>query len=298
MKVNRNEDLKYLNDYYDGKIKLGLGIGNKLDDYIRFKNSQFVLMNGFPNVGKTRFILWYFLCLSVKHNLKWCIWSGENKIGQLKRDLIQMLYNKPFKNLSRNMLEKYLDEINNWFTFIDNKKLYNHNDILNLFAGVDCDGCLIDPYTGLSHDRSGKINQFDRNYNFCNEVREFCNRTEKTIYVNTHPQTEAARRVYPNGHLLAGFIQPPKSSDIEGGMVFNNRCDDSFVIHRMLNNPELYTMTEIYITKIKDTETGGKCSFVDPLRFDYNGGLGFTLGGVNPLNKKEEDLLNDEENIF
>ena len=106
MKVSREEDLKYLKDFHDGKIKMGLGIDCLLDSNIRFKNSQFVLMNGFPNVGKTRFILWYFLCLSVKHNLKWCVWSGENQSGQLKRDLIQMLHSTSFKELNESLLSK------------------------------------------------------------------------------------------------------------------------------------------------------------------------------------------------
>jgi replicative DNA helicase len=89
-------DLQYLKDFHAGKIKKGLGIGNILDDYIRFKKAQFVMINGLPNVGKTRFLLWYFLALSVKHNLKWCIWSGENQSGQLKRDLIQNVFRAKF----------------------------------------------------------------------------------------------------------------------------------------------------------------------------------------------------------
>ena len=43
--------------------------------------------------------------------------------------------------------------------------------------------------------------------------------------------------------------------------------------------------TEVYIRKIKDTETGGAVSPIDdPLDFEFNSGLGFTIGGQNPLN--------------
>ena len=279
-------DLQYLKDFHAGKIKKGLGIGNLLDDYIRFKKAQFVMINGLPNVGKTRFLLWYFLALSVKHNLKWCIWSGENQSGQLKRDLIQMYLGQSFKDLDESLLGMYLSKIENWFTFIDNTKLYNHNDLLNLFAKVKCDGCLVDPFTGLNHDRV-RISQYDRNYNFCNDVREFTNRTKKTVYVNTHPQTEASRRVYPDNHTLGGYTQPPKMSDTEGGISFGNRADDYMTIHRMTNHPDLWMMTEVTVGKIKDVETGGKCTF-DSLRFDYNNGLGFTIGGVNVLKKNEQ----------
>ena len=289
-------DLQYLKDFHAGKIKQGLKIDCILDDYIRFKKAQFVMINGLPNVGKTRFILWYFLALSVKHNLKWCIWSGENQSGQLKRDLIQMYLGQSFKDLDENLLGMYLSKIENWFTFIDNTKLYSHNDILNLFAKVNCHGCLIDPYTGLNHDRV-KISQYDRNYNFCNDIREFTNRTKKTVYVNTHPQTEAARRVYPDNHTLKGYIQAPKKSDTEGGQSFANRCDDYMTVHRMTNHPDLWMMTELTISKIKDVETGGKCTF-DALRFDYNNGLGFTIGGVNPLKKPIDEFDTTAKEIF
>ena len=43
-------------------------------------------------------------------------------------------------------------------------------------------------------------------------------------------------------------------------------------------------LTEIRIEKIKDKETGGKpTNLSEPLRFDYNQGLGFTIGGKNGL---------------
>ena len=40
--------------------------------------------------------------------------------------------------------------------------------------------------------------------------------------------------------------------------------------------------------KIKDRESGGSCTMLgEPLRFDFNNGLGFTIGGINPLKNTE-----------
>ena len=36
----------------------------------------------------------------------------------------------------------------------------------------------------------------------------------------THPMTESARRVFPPNHEYAGYIQPPRKSDVEGGPSF------------------------------------------------------------------------------
>jgi len=240
------------------------------------------MINGIDNVGKTHFIIWYYLCLSLKHNLKWCIWSGENETWQIKRDLMAMIEGMKFKEIKQKRITVLMDYIDELFLFVDNRKLYNHKEVLKLFSDVEVDGCLIDPFTGLNHDR--RINQFERNYQFCNDVREFCNKTRKSVYVNTHPQTEASRRVYPLDHTLKGHIQPPKKSDTEGGQAFANRCDDFLTIHRMTTHPTMWMLTEVHVRKIKDKETGGNLTFLDdPLRLDYNNGLGFCFGGHNPL---------------
>ena len=272
-----------LYDYHAGKIKKGLDIGvTEFDKYLRFKKSQFVMINGLHNVGKTLFIIWYFLCLSLKHNLKWCIWSGENETWQIKRDLMSMIEGIKFNEIDLKRITALMDYVDRYFKFVDNRNLYSHKDILKLFKSQEVDGCLIDPFTGLNHDR--RVNQFERNYQFCNDVREFVNKTGKTVYVNTHPQTEASRRVYAQDHTLKGFVQPPKKSGTEGGQAFANRCDDFLTIHRMTNHPTLWMLTEVHIRKVKDKETGGNITFLDePLRLNYNNGLGFTLGGNNAL---------------
>lgn len=281
MILEKEEQLKYLYAFKEGKIKRGLEIGNELDNWVLHKKGSFSVVVGLDNVGKTNFMLWYYLALSIKHNLKWCVWSGENSAGQLTRDLIQMLAQCKLNELSKTEILKYNNKIDSWFTFVSNKKMYNHKELLKIFKESNCDGGIIDPFTGLNHDR--RVNQYERNYLICNDIREFCNTTGKAIYLMTHPMTESARRVYPPGHDYASYIQPPRKSDVEGGQVFANRCDQFLSIHRFINSPELWMMTQIRVEKIKDKETGGKPTLNEPLCFDYNNGLGFTIGGNNIL---------------
>jgi len=282
MLSSNTESLKYLFDYKDGKIKKGLGIGCILDDYYVYKQGEFNMFLGLDNVGKTNWIIWYLTALSKKYKKKWCIWSGENKVGQLKRDIIQFWVGSNIKELKKSEIENYHTIINKYFYFIDNRKLYDHKQLLKIFEETECDGGFIDPFTGLNHNR--RVAQFDRNYQICNDVREFCNRTKKTIYISIHPQTEAARRVYPPDHPLNGHIQAPRKADCEGGQVFPNRVDNFLCLHRLVAHKELWMQSEVYIYKIKDKETGGKpTNLAEPLRFDYNSGLGFTIGGNNVL---------------
>ena len=282
MLSNNEHSLKYLFDYKDGKIKKGLGIGCILDDYYVYKQGEFNMFLGLDNVGKTNWIIWYLTALSKKYEKKWCIWSGENKVGQLKRDIIQFWVGTNLKELKKSEIENYHNIINKYFYFIDNRKLYDHKQLLKIFEETECDGGFIDPFTGLNHNR--RVAQFDRNYQICNDVREFCNRTKKTIYISIHPQTEAARRVYPPDHPLNGHIQAPRKADCEGGQVFPNRVDNFLCLHRLVAHKDLWMQSEVYVYKIKDKETGGKpTNLAEPLRFDYNSGLGFTIGGNNVL---------------
>jgi hypothetical protein len=283
MLIPKEDNLEYLYAVKDNKIAKGMGIGNELDNWYLHKRANYVVVVGMDNVGKTNFMMWYFLCLSVKHNLKWCIWSGENSAGQLTRDLIQMYSQSKIIDLTKTQIQDYNNKISKWFTFVSNKKMYDHKELLKIFKDSKCDAFAIDPFTALNHDR--KTNQWERNYLICNDIRKFCNTTGKTVYVMTHPMTEAARRVYPSNHQYAGNIQPCRKSDVEGGQVFANRCDSFISVHRFISSSELFMMTQIRIEKIKDKETGGKPTLEDPLCFDYNFGMGFTIGGVNPLKK-------------
>ena len=284
MKVDGNDILKYLFDYKDGKIKQGLKLGIELDNWYVHKPATMNIVLGLDNVGKTIFLLWYFLCLSVKHNLKWYIWSGENNSGQLVRDLIQMYSQTKILDLKKSEIEMYKNKILQWFSFVDNTKLYDHKDLLKIFKESDCDACAIDPFTGLNHDR--RVSQYERNYLICNDVREFCNSTGKAVYIMTHPMTEAARRIYPSGDQFEGYVMHPRKADAEGGQVFANRCDSFLTVHRFLDSPEAFWVTQLRIEKIKDKETGGKPTFKDCLSFDYNHGMGFTMGGINLLKHK------------
>lgn len=289
MKAKDTEALKYLYDFAEGKIKQGQGIGCILDDNWRYKQGEFNIILGLDNVGKTAFTMWYLTALSILYKKKWCIWSGENRVGQLKRDVIQFWKGYKLTSMKRREIEILNETINEYFIFLDNRRFYDHKELLKIFTDTECDGCLIDPLTGLNHNRM--INQFDRNYNICNDIRNFCNKTKKSIFLSIHPMTESARRVFPPEHPLVGHIQPPRKADCEGGQVFPNRVDNLMCIHRLTGHPELWTQTEVHIYKIKDKETGGAPTPLgQPFRFDYNDGTGFTIGGVNPLKIKQLQL--------
>jgi hypothetical protein len=280
MILKKGTAMQYLLDYKSGKIKNGLGIGTELDDYIRFKPSQLVIILGHDNVGKSYFINWYFLVLALKHDMKFIIWSGENNHGQILRDMVQMYAGIPFKQLTETEIQSYSMFIEQFFDFVDNSKLYKPKELIKLFTDSDASAGLIDPYTALDREMT-----HEGNYKFLNEARQFANQSGMTIYINTHPNSESGRQ----GHLYTdgdwkGHLRPPLKASIEGGKPFLNRCDDMMVIHRLVKHETMKYYTMVDIEKVKDVETGGRNTGLnDPVLCEFNSGLGFKIAGFDAL---------------
>ena len=276
----KGNSVDYLLDFRNGRIKQGLEIGCALDDHIRFKPSQLNIILGHDNVGKSYFITWYFLALALKHNIRFVLWMGENSKGQILRDMIQMYRGVKFTELSEQQIMSTSAYLEQFFDWVDNKQLYKPEALLKIFADSDAHACLIDPFTGLDRDMT-----YEGNYRFLNMARDFCNRTGKTIYINTHPTSESGRagNLYPDGEWK-GHVKPPLKDHIEGGKAFLNRCDDMFIIHRLVKHESMRLYTMFSAEKIKDTETGGSINRMnEPILCEYNYGLGFIIQSVDVL---------------
>lgn len=282
MILNNGHSTQYLNDYLDGKIPTGLKLGCDLDDYYVHKQGQLNIILGHDNVGKTYFLEWYFLALATNHDLKFCLFMDENYQGKVMRDLIQMYAGKKFMELSYNDVRKYETILEQNFKFVDNTKRYTPHELLNIFDKAECDVHLIDPFNGLKTPMS-----YSSNYDVLNDLKHFT-KEGKTIYINAHPSSASGRRsaVYPEKHGWSGHVMPPLKSDIEGGKAFANKADDFLVVHRLTQHPDLWNYTMVEVTKIKDTDTGGKPTMLnEPMMLDYNFGLGFVIRGKDVIKR-------------
>jgi len=279
--LSKGSTQQYLLDYKAGRIKQGLGLDCNLDDNLRYKPKQLNIILGHDNVGKTYWINWYFLSLALKHGIRFILWSGENQYGQILRDMIQIYSGKPYRELNEQQILSYSTYLEQYFDFVDNSKLYKPAELFEIFRKSDAHACLIDPYTGLDREMG-----YEGNYKFLNAARQFVNETGKSIYINTHPNTESGRagNIYGEQHHWKGHLKPPMKDAIEGGKAFLNRCDDMFVIHRLVKHETMKFVTLISVEKVKDTDTGGKITALDDfIMCDFNSGLGFTINGQDPL---------------
>ena len=286
-----------------GKVEKGFGIGNeKWDKHILFKRGQFNMVNGHDNVGKTDVLLWYFVCLAKKHNMKFNIYSSENT----HRSQVFKLFNFwTGKRLDRDFIkdnrgfQNTLNEMTDCFNFIRADKRYSSAQILDIATNNPADGLLIDPFNSLMTETG---NKHQEDYDTCANIRIFCDTTKTTTFVNAHLVTSSARNVYQKDHEYEGHLKPPEKADTEGGQKFANRADDFWTVHRMTQHPELWRTAEVHIRKVKETITGGSVTLRDsPILMEWENHCKYTIEGKNPL-AKNYDRIGDEDksnlNVF
>ena len=80
MLINFDDQINKLQDIRTGKVKEGLKLGfPTIDEHLRFKYGNFNIVLGHANSGKTTLTLFFMLLYSIKHNIKWLVYSSENE---------------------------------------------------------------------------------------------------------------------------------------------------------------------------------------------------------------------------
>lgn len=288
--ANESDYSDYINSWRNGTFKKGTTTGfSQLDNFFVHKEHTLVIANGLDNVGKST-VLWYLALLNTIFTPgdKWIIVSAENSVGTVVRKLAEFYWCEPIQKMSD---EKYLiakQHINKHFAIIkSDDALFNYKDILAIakksLKKDNYNRLLIDPYNALVIDipENSKLNTHEYHYQAISEIKQFTKQNDISIYINAHVVTAATR--LENG---VKFIKAPKKGDTEGGSKFPNKTDDFLTIHRHVEDPENFMWTEIFVRKVKETETGGRVTFHDtPFRMRAVIGLcGFEdENGFNPI---------------
>ena len=299
MIVNIAKTLDTLNDIRTGKIKEGLKLGiEEIDTYFRFKKG-FTVVLGHANTGKTQTMLYLMFLYTLKHKIKWLIFSSENAPASLYRKLIEFDTGLPINKIPEAELRKRLIRISQYFQLIDPTDLYTYKTLLSEAKEIkkefNYDGFLVDPYNSLVTDvGAAKLGKHEYDYLATTEFRQFCTEMDCALWLNTHANTEALRKQHTASHPYAGHPIPPMASDVEGGGKFINRANDFLVIHRYLAHPTDWMYYHIHIKKIKDIDTGGKPTMMDEpikLRSVKNNG-GYEIEGRNLVQHIKQSLTN------
>lgn len=294
MLINYEKITAHLQDIRSGKIKEGLILGvPEIDEYFRFKPSNFNIILGHSNTGKTTIVLYLMLAYAIKHQIKWLVFSSENEAYSIIRKLIEFLEERPIQDVPEKLFEKHSKFIYTHFKIIDSNKTYTYRELLDLCKVIkdawDYQGLLIDPYNSLIKDPKliSAVGGHEYDYQATTELRIFAKKNNIAVWVNTHANTSALRIMHRLEHEYAGHPIPPNAADVEGGGKFVNRADDFLVVHRYIQHPTEFMVSMIHVRKVKETETGGRPTSIDDpikLRALVNN-VGFSIKGISVLKK-------------
>lgn len=283
-----DEDFRWIDDYANGKIQLGLGTGDpQFDEYFRYKK-EFLIINGHSNVGKTTTALYMIVNSAVRHNWKWVIYSSENTTASVKMNLMQFATDKKISSMNYLERKNAYKWVQDHFTIISNNQVYSYSDLMVFMEKVmrqqQIDAVFIDPYNSLRLDlKNSGVNSHEYHYEAASELLTFSKTNNVAVWLNMHAVTEAQRRKGDDGLPIA-----PYAEDTEGGGKFVNRADCFLTIHRKVQSqdPAIRAMSEVHVRKVREVETGGRPTPLDsPYRVIMNSGhTGFTNAvGVNKM---------------
>jgi len=297
MIVNIAKTLDTLNDIRTGKIKEGLKLGvEEIDTYFRFKR-EFTVILGHANTGKTQTMLYLMFLYSLKHKLKWLMFSSENSPHSLYKKLIEFDTGLPLNLVPEDELRTRLIRISTMFQIIDPSELYTYKTLLEEAKKIketfDFDGFLIDPYNSLVTDvNAAKLGKHEYDYLATTEFRQFCSENNCALWLNTHANTEALRKTHASTHPYAGHPIPPMAADVEGGGKFINRANSFLVLHRYLAHSTDWMYSNLIVAKIKDIDTGGKPTPMDePIRLrSVKNNVGYEIEGKNLVQHIKQSL--------
>jgi len=270
-----DSDYQWIHRFAIGEIPKGLDTGNaRLDQYFRYK-SEFVIINGHSNVGKTTMALYLMVNSSIRHGWRWIIYSSENKTAAIKMRLMEFILDIPINMMTYAERTAAFSWVSEHFKVISNSDVYSYMDLI-IFAEKliqyegNYQGFFIDPYNSLKIQMSqgSALSTHDYHYEAASELLTFTNRHDMAMWLNAHSVTEAQRQKGPDGLPVAPFAE-----QTEGGGKFVNRSDSFLTFHRKVQAPtsdERRTM-EFHVRKVRSQETGGEPTPLDePFLFRMN----------------------------
>ena len=118
MLIDYTKELQHLDKVRKGEIKEGYKLGiPELDNYYRFKRSSVDLFLGQANVGKTSMVLYLMLLYSIRHDIKWVVFSSETAPSSLLRPLLASLFAAPLPPQSATSSPSGTPVIGKYFKF-------------------------------------------------------------------------------------------------------------------------------------------------------------------------------------
>lgn len=264
------EDVTTANQYLDVILEelksgsnRGLSTGYKtLDAHFNWMRGWPIVLNGWPQMGKTSFALCLIVASSVLYKWKWGIYCPENyPVKNVVEIITSVLTNKTFERGFKNTINE--DEItmavksfvNKYFFFVDSKedeveKLYTPKELreikVRLVKEKGIVGFLTDPWLSLNH----KYRDLDQYLNIeLNQEVMIAAKYNLINFICHHPKTPKDEKE---------IEKMPLTFKLTGGKLWWVKMYATLILHKI--NPTNYNDTRVgfHVEKIKDRKRAGE----------------------------------------
>lgn len=282
---SNQSDEEYIRRYRAGLIPMGLPFGYKtMDKYLLLKEGEFYALLSHSHTGKSTVAFWLIFISAFKYDWSWVIYTGENRTSSVKMRFIEFYVGKKIKEISEDDFQNALKWVNERIFLINNDNMHDYKSLLSFAEKTSkyhsIKGMLIDPINALKMSEKSK---YEHEVEMYTDMLLFTKRTNITLIVSLHTRTQAQRERDNSGNQSMPF-----PADADGGAILYNKVDVFITMNRNIQDPHTWMITEIYVNKQRNKETGGDVTPKgDPITLRMNYGTEFVDEfGVIPLQRK------------
>jgi len=254
-----------------------------------WKRGELTCVTGYPNHGKSEWMIQMMVIKSHFDGWKWALFCPENfPASDLFTKIIQM-YIGASANAKDGPRRMSLDELERGLAFAhehffllapDEDEDMSPAQVLlyfdHLHKAHGLDGVLLDPWNQLDHDDTGGIRADQYLRKWLTKLKRFAQKRQLCFCVTAHPAGDVTDK-------STGELRVPKAYNISDGKMWNNKCDNILAVHR----PKFpASEVELWVHKIKKWGLVGRAGMVH-LDFNTTTYRYFSPGGSrNPLDKE------------
>lgn len=225
----------------------------EFDDLITFEKGYITVVTGIPNHGKSDWVDWMALNLTINRGWKWAVFSPENHpislhISKLISKTVGTWFGK--SNMNYAIKDQAKNFILDNFSFIrPDDEQYSLDKILDrakqLVKRNGINGLIIDPYNRLEHQIPSGMSQTDYVGLQFDKIDVFKKRFNVHVFLVAHP-------VKINKDKNTGLFEIPNLYSISGSANFYNKADNGICVYRDFAKD----ITDVYVQKIKFSHWG------------------------------------------
>lgn len=256
------EKTRELEDLYENGLPVGplTEVWPHFDNHIKHHNSNLIVITGTPQSGKSTFLDNWFLHLARKHEMRFALFTPENKIREYHQmKLIETITGKKFLPGVENRCTRaeweeantFLHDRYHWI--LPEKNDFSLDEIFEATRDVvqrhGVKGLLIDSWMKLAHLQRENETSDRYHSRVLNEITHFASEYGINVYLVAH--TTKMERSKDN----INFVEPTLY-DISGSAHFFNIPDIGIVVYRRFNKDYTRSETKVIFKKIRDDFLG------------------------------------------